>query len=183
MVNVILFLAFVKGLCFGIWSDETAAKTSTTTHKRNNIKTTVKMFFTLGIPYVCDLIAWSLLWAYGRRSPAILTITSALKVINAAQGFIMFCVIYLDDSKIKKLYQQTLSFTTRLSSTGGSIAENRSTIIVKHSNRTGTTSNLLPSKPATLQKQESSSLQNNSMIFKSKLPKHENETMEMKELK
>ena len=183
MVNVILFLAFVKGLCFGIWSDETAAKTSTTTHKRNNIKTTVKMFFTLGIPYVCDLIAWSLLWAYGRKSFAILTITSVLKVINAAQGFIMFCVIYLDDSKIKKLYQQTLSFTTRLSSTGGSIVENRSTIIVKHSNRTGTTSKVLPSKSTTSQKQESGSTLNNSMLSKPKPPNIENETMEMRELR
>ena len=136
MVNVILFLAFVKGLCFGIWSDESAAKTSTSTHKRNNIKTTVKMFFTLGIPYVCDLIAWSLLWAYGRTSFSIFAITGVLKFVNASQGFIMFCVIYLDGSKVRSVYQKTMSYTTR--STHISSSVKKSDVVVKYSNATNT---------------------------------------------
>ena len=135
LVNVLLFGSFVKGLCFGIWSDETAAKTSTT-HKRNNIKTTVKMFFTLGIPYVCDLIAWSLLWAYGRTSFKVFAITGVLKVINASQGFIMFCVIYLDGSKVRSVYQKTMSYTTR--STHLSVLRRQSDVVVKYSNDTKT---------------------------------------------
>ena len=177
-------MSFVKGLCFGIWSDETAAKTSTTTHKRNNIKTTVKMFFTLGIPYICDLIAWSLLWAYGRTTLSIFAITSVLKVINAAQGFIMFCVIYLDDSKVRKLYQTTITYATR-STTRGSlpVAESRSSVVVKHSMKNGTTTKILPSKPNTKEEQELNSFISNSIVSKSKIEQNENMAMEMKQLK
>ena len=183
LVNVILFMSFVKGLCFGIWSDETAAKTSTGTHKRNNIKTTVKMFFTLGIPYVCDLIAWSLLWSYGHKNFTILVITSVLKVINAAQGFIMFCVIYLDDSKVRKLYQTTLSYTTRLSTTQGSIAEGKNNIIVNHSMKKGATSKVLPSQTVNPDAHESKSLISDSGVIKQKAAKNQNELIEMHQLK
>ena len=95
----------------------------------------------------------------------------------------MFCVIYLDDSKIRKLYQQTLSFTTRLSSTGGSIAEHKNSVIVKHSTKTGATSKILQTKPAAIQKQESFLLTNEPSKPKSKLTQKENVTLEMKELK
>ena len=110
VVNLLLFSLFVKDLCFGIWSENKTPNTSTR-QKQNNFQTTVKMFFTLGIPYICDLIAWSLLWAYGRRSLLIFSITSVLKAVNAAQGFIMFCVIFFDSKKIKSVYNKTISFT------------------------------------------------------------------------
>ena len=112
LANILLFSSFVKVLCFGIWSDDSAAKTSTR-QKQGNFITTLKMFFILGIPYICDLIAWSLEWAYGRTSQTILTITSVLKALNASQGFIMFCVIIFDSSKIKTLYNLTMSYRTR----------------------------------------------------------------------
>ena len=150
MVNIVLFGSFVKGLCFGLWSDETAAKTSST-HKRNNIKTTLKMFFTLGIPYVCDLIAWSLLWAYGRTSYKVFAITGVLKVVNASQGFIMFCVIYLDGSKVRSVYQKTMSYTTR--STHISPSRRCSDIVVKYSNATKTV-RIEPGKNITVADQE-----------------------------
>ena len=71
------------------------------------------MFITLGIPYVCDLIAWSMLWAYGRTNWNIFLTTSILKGINASQGFLMLCVMYLDGSKVKSMYNKTMSVTTR----------------------------------------------------------------------
>ena len=179
-------MSFVKGLCFGIWSDETAAKTSTTTHKRNNIKTTVKMFFTLGIPYICDLIAWSLLWAYGRTTLNIFAITSVLKVINAAQGFIMFCVIYLDDSKVRKLYQTTITYATRSrSTTRGSlpVAECKNSVVVQHSMKNGAISKVLPSKSSTPEQQKLNSVLNDAVVSKSKIQQNEKVAMEIKQLK
>ena len=71
------------------------------------------MFITLGIPYVCDLIAWSVLWAYGRSNWNIFLIASILKGINASQGFFILCVMYLDGSKVKSMYNKTMSVTTR----------------------------------------------------------------------
>ena len=71
------------------------------------------MFITLGIPYVCDLIAWSMLWAYGRSNWNIFLIASILKAINASQGFFILCVMYLDGSKVKSMYNKTMSVTTR----------------------------------------------------------------------
>ena len=71
------------------------------------------MFITLGIPYVCDLIAWSVLWAYGRSDWNIFLIASILKGINASQGFFILCVMYLDGSKVKSMYNKTMSVTTR----------------------------------------------------------------------
>lgn len=134
-VNILFFSSFVKDLCFGIWSDTTAAKASTR-QKRNNFKTTVKMFFTLGIPYICDLVAWSLLWAYGRTSLTIFTITSVLKTINASQGFIMFCVIFFDSSKIRTFYNKTMSYTTRSTFI---VSEKKKEVPLKASNEKRTT--------------------------------------------
>ena len=112
LINTILFGAFVKGLCCGIWANSKAARTATI-QRQNNIKTAFKMFITLGIPYVCDLIAWSVLWAYGRSNWNIFLIASILKGINASQGFFILCVMYLDGSKVKSMYNKTMSITTR----------------------------------------------------------------------
>ena len=118
-----MFGSFVKGLCCGVWSDNTASKTATK-QRQNNSKTTLKMFVTLGIPYICDLLAWSLLWGYGRTSLKIFAITSILKVINALQGFLMFCVMYLDGSKMKTMYNKTMSYTTRSTFVTSSVMKN-----------------------------------------------------------
>ena len=112
LINTILFGAFVKGLCCGIWANSKASRTATI-QRQNNIKTAFKMFITLGIPYVCDLIAWSVLWAYGRSNWNIFLIASILKGINASQGFFILCVMYLDGSKVKSMYNKTMSVTTR----------------------------------------------------------------------
>ena len=112
LINTTLFGAFVKGLCCGIWANNKASRTATI-QRQNNIKTAFKMFITLGIPYVCDLIAWSVLWAYGRSNWNIFLIASILKGINASQGFFILCVMYLDGSKVKSMYNKTMSVTTR----------------------------------------------------------------------
>ena len=95
------------------------------------------MFFTLGIPYICDLIAWSLLWAYGRTSLTIFTITGILKAINASQGIIMFCVIFFDSSKLRTFYNKTMSYTTR--STFITSSEMKKEDTCKHTNGKRTT--------------------------------------------
>ena len=64
------------------------------------------MFFTLGLPWFCDLIGFILIWVYQsndkKRDQTFYIMKTILNVITASQGIIMFCSILLFDSRVLK---------------------------------------------------------------------------------
>ena len=100
LINLILFLLFTWSLCCGIWS---SSKSDLALSKqRRNFKRILIMFFTLGLPWICDLIGFVLMWLYHVRNINVYAIKSTLNVITASQGILMFCSIFLFDSSMRK---------------------------------------------------------------------------------
>ena len=101
LINLLLFLLFSWSLCCGIW----AATDLALSRYRKNFKRILIMFFTLGLPWICDLIGFITLWWYEYRNMTsnaiIYTIKTVLNVITASQGILMFASIFLFDSSMR----------------------------------------------------------------------------------
>ena len=99
--NILFFIFFAHNLMCGIWSNRSGdpvLRDQSSAH----IQAVVKMFFALGLTWVCDFISWILEWHYGRNNPDTFRFSSIFKVLNALQGFIMFTVIVVDGNFFRK---------------------------------------------------------------------------------
>ena len=90
--NVVLFGLLVYNLVFGVWSgkDGHQLNSSLKGQMSANLKAVIKLFFALGLPWICDVIAWLLLWNLGRNSSgqyniSVYSLAAFLKVFNSLQ--------------------------------------------------------------------------------------------------
>ena len=100
--NVFFFIFFTYNLMCGLWANKSGdpvLRARNTAH----FKTVVKMFFALGLTWTCEFVSWILEWGYGKTNPASFRFSSIFKVLNALQGFIMFCVIVCNSSTVKRI--------------------------------------------------------------------------------
>ena len=101
LINLLLFLLFSWNLCCGIWAGTDLALS----HYRKNFKRILIMFFTLGLPWICDLIGFITMWWYEYRNMTsnaiIYTIKTVLNIITASQGILMFASIFLFDNSMR----------------------------------------------------------------------------------
>ena len=114
LINLVLYLLFVWSLCCGLWS-QSGSNVAIHRQKRN-FKRILIMFSTLGLPWICDLAGFMLVWAhhthditsskhhqdYLKHSTSFYISKTILNVITASQGIIMFCAIFLFDNSIRK---------------------------------------------------------------------------------
>ena len=99
LMNLILFLLFTWSLCCGIWSK--SSSDLALSKQRKNFKRILIMFFTLGLPWICDLIGFILIWLCKVHDTTFYAIKTGLNVITASQGILMFCSIFLFDSSMR----------------------------------------------------------------------------------
>ena len=100
--NLLLFILFTWSLCCGVWSH--SGGDVTLSRQRNNFKRVSIMFFTLGLPWIFDLITFVLMWLYEDNNMDVYFIKTALNILSASQGIIMFCAIFLSDSRIRRVF-------------------------------------------------------------------------------
>jgi len=100
LMNLVLFLLFTWSLCCGIWSN--SSSDMALDRQRRNFKRILIMFFTLGLPWICDLIGFILMWLGEVHDTTLYVIKTGLNVITASQGILMFCSIFLFDSSMRK---------------------------------------------------------------------------------
>ena len=97
LFNLVLFLLFSWSLCCGVWAGTDLALS----HYRKNFKRILIMFFTLGLPWICDLIGFITMWWYEKHNMTYYAIKTVLNVITASQGILMFASIFLFDSSMR----------------------------------------------------------------------------------
>ena len=93
LVNLILFGLFAKSLCCGVWSQD--GRYTAISGQRKNFKRVSIMFFSLGIPWICDLIGFILVWLNTSKSMPIYIIQTILNLVTASQGIILFLAVFL----------------------------------------------------------------------------------------
>lgn len=103
LANVVLFLCFIYNFFFGVWAMTVTNVTDQTLREQNRTKlhTAVKMFFVMGLTWTAEVLDWALGWAYG--SHRVYHVTVVFNAINALQGLTMFCVIYFDSTRLKRI--------------------------------------------------------------------------------
>ena len=98
LINLLLFVLFSWSLCCGVWAGSDLALS----HYRKNFKRVSTMFFTLGLPWICDLIGFITMWWYEEHNMTYYAIKTVLNIITASQGILMFASIFLFDSSMRK---------------------------------------------------------------------------------
>ncbi len=61
----------------------------------------IKMFFAMGIPWVAEVLSFSLDRHFGREN--VQWYIFPFDVVNALQGLIIFCVVFFDSTKLDTL--------------------------------------------------------------------------------
>jgi len=101
LVNLLMFCVFTYSLIWGIWAKGKAklGKNHRATQKAQYI-TVVKMFFVLGVTWICEVVSHGLGWKYGDSSETVNVLTAIFTVINSLRGVIMFFVIVVDNARL-----------------------------------------------------------------------------------
>ena len=100
--NLVLFLLFTWSLCCGLWAQSGPGVGLAIDRQSRNLKRVMIMFFTLGLPWLCDLIGFILMWVYQSHNQTFYIMKTILNVITASQGIIMFCSILFFDRRVLK---------------------------------------------------------------------------------
>merc|ERR1712012_174662 len=73
------------------------------------------MFFVMGVSWIAEIVAFFLNWFIG--SDKIYKGIFLFQLINSLQGFTMFCVIYFDQARVKKVWNSKFIQSMKTSST------------------------------------------------------------------
>merc|ERR1712141_506053 len=85
--------------CFGVFANGLSQQSINQNKKR--MTAIIKMFFIMGITWLAEIVSFSIDWNEPSNSDN--KISFAFSVINALQGFFMFCAIYFDSSTLDKI--------------------------------------------------------------------------------
>lgn len=100
--NLFFFIMFLWSMMCGTWSNSKGDPVVSQQNKKK-IKAVVKMFFVMGITWIAEIVSWGLAWDQGPEK--VYKKAFLFQLINASQGFVMFCVIYFDSAKIKSILE------------------------------------------------------------------------------
>jgi len=100
VANLIFFVLFLRNMCFGVFGNGHNHQSITDQNKKR-MKAIIKMFFIMGITWIAEIVSFSIDWHDPNNSDN--PISFAFSIINALQGFFMFCAIYFDSSTITKI--------------------------------------------------------------------------------
>jgi hypothetical protein len=87
-------------LC-GIWANQ-AGDPVVAQQNRQKMHVVIKMFFVMGVSWIAEIVLFFINWQVGVYK--IYKGIFMFQLINSLQGFIMFCVIYFDTARVKRIW-------------------------------------------------------------------------------
>ena len=105
--NILLFLFSSWNICCGVWkSTIPKVGSSIPDQYRLRARTLTKLFFVVGITWIAEVTSFFLhnfIGMTGSNGAILVKVSVFFDIINASQGFIMFCVIFFDSGTIKNI--------------------------------------------------------------------------------
>lgn len=115
LANLMFFLLFLWNMTCGTWANHDGEYAMSQQNKKK-VRAVIKLFFVLGITWIAEIVSWGLEWAYGPEK--VYKEVFVFQLINALQGLVMFCVIYLDGTRMQSLWNNfrrpSTSFATNV---------------------------------------------------------------------
>lgn len=103
VANMVFFGLFLYNMLCGVWAankgDPIVAE-----QNRKKQKVVVKMFFVIGITWISEIVSVVLSWNDNHHK--LYKVDFIFTLINSLQGVIMFCAIYFDSARVKKIWNK-----------------------------------------------------------------------------
>jgi ABC-type uncharacterized transport system permease subunit len=64
------------------------------------------MFFAMGISWMAEFTSWLFGWLYGGRAGWVVKASFFFDLVNAAQGVILFAVLFFDSATVEKIRRE-----------------------------------------------------------------------------
>lgn len=108
IVNCGFFAHFMYNMFYGVWAkksgDPKVAKEKEQQLKKLHV--CIKLFFVMGITWIADIISKIIISGGDLKDNDTKEATIFFQVINSLQGFFMFCLIYFESARLKRIWNR-----------------------------------------------------------------------------